>query len=1111
MDLLHNTKQILLVDDEAIIAANLAAILGRYGYEMRIAVSGEEGVRIAEGDAGIDLVLMDLSLGKGIDGVEAARRILEKRLLPIVFLSNYMDPSIVQKTAAVDSYGYVVKDSAESVLVTTIGMALRLHEAHRAIRNKNDEIAAANEELQSAIEELEETNDELLERERELMAEREFNRTLVESSPAFIVAISPEGAMLMMNESMRTALGYGSADEVVGADYLATFVPEEDRADLAAVFADLIQHGRQAIHENRVLAKDGRLILVEWHGRPIYRNDRLEYVIGIGIDITEKKRNEVALAESHANLQRSQEIGRIGDWRLELATMRFTASAVALRMFGFPAGSEPSFEEMAALIAPDDRLRAREAMQTAQAFGMPYEIEIRVTRKDDGREIVVISRAEVERDANGRPWALFGINQDITDMRRVEGALRTSEDRHRGLLRSMMDGFVLTDLNGNILEFNDAYRAMLGYEQGELLNMRYQDITPARWHAMERGIIQEQLFSNGFTGIYEKEYVCKDGSVVSVELRTALIRDVDGEPVDMWAIVRDVSERKRTEQERERAWALLDASIEHSPSGIIIAEAPDARITIVNPAAFRIRGGCRDSLIGIDYSMHSMYWQTFRADGSEYPTEELPLSRAILRGEITSDEEVIIVDADGMRHWVSVNAAPVLDHDGSIIAGVVVFHDVTEKKSLHDALLESEEKYRTIFEKSTDGIMLMDSDHFIDCNEAALRIAGLPEKSMLIGRCPWDVSPNMQPDGSLSTVKAAKMIAEAYANGSSHFEWVHCHSSGSELFIDVVLIVVTMQGRQLLHVTWRDVTHRKYAEMALRESEERLRTFIETITQGIAIVDESGLLVEWNHAAEMISGIPASEALGRFWWDVAIRSVPKERRTEERRRELEAVVRRGLETGVPIFTGPIVVPIEAADGTIKYTEQQVLPTKTAHGNQFVCIMSDITERIRAVKALRESEERFRALAENSRDTIMRFDREHRHLYVNPAAEAETGIAPGVFIGKTHRELGFPSDLCDLWGKAIGNVFATGEANRVEFSLPKGQYIDWLLVPEFDRNGEVYAVMTAARDITERKRIEVALKESEDKYRVLFESAPVVIFQTTPPGEIKLILKQAYSG
>ncbi|MFA5906381.1 MAG: PAS domain S-box protein, partial [Desulfobacula sp.] len=128
------------------------------------------------------------------------------------------------------------------------------------------------------------------------------------------------------------------------------------------------------------------------------------------------------------------------------------------------------------------------------------------------------------------------------------------------------------------------------------------------------------------------------------------------------------------------------------------------------------------------------------------------------------------------------------------------------------------------------------------------------------------------------------------------------------------------------------------------------------------------------------------------------------------------------------------------------------------------------ERKKLNEALKENEERYRVLSEKSHDIIMRFDQSLRHLYVNPAI-SQIGLSPEQLIGKTHRDLDFPEDRILIWENAIEKVFKTGKLTRVEFKLSDGIWIDWLLCPEFDVEGEVKTVITFARDITQRKRME----------------------------------------
>jgi PAS domain S-box-containing protein len=139
------------------------------------------------------------------------------------------------------------------------------------------------------------------------------------------------------------------------------------------------------------------------------------------------------------------------------------------------------------------------------------------------------------------------LEREVAARKQAEEALRKSEERYRRLHETMTDPFVLVDMAGHILECNWTYREMLGYTEAELRQLTYHDITPQQWHAFEARIVQEQILSQGFSGVYEKEYRRKDGTVFPVELRVSLVRDDAGQPAAMSAIVRDITERKRAE------------------------------------------------------------------------------------------------------------------------------------------------------------------------------------------------------------------------------------------------------------------------------------------------------------------------------------------------------------------------------------------------------------------------------------------------------------------------------------------------------------------------------------------------------------------------------------
>jgi PAS domain S-box-containing protein len=168
-----------------------------------------------------------------------------------------------------------------------------------------------------------------------------------------------------------------------------------------------------------------------------------------------------------------------------------------------------------------------------------------VNYRADGSPMLIELSTALVRDESGKPVAMVGVSTDITARQNAEETLRTSEERYRRLHESLFDAFVLVDMVGHIRECNSTYQEMVGYSAEELQHLTYVDLTPAKWHDMEARIVAEQIIPNGHSEVYAKEYIRKDGTVFPVELRTFLIRDKNGQPEAMWAIVRDITEREK--------------------------------------------------------------------------------------------------------------------------------------------------------------------------------------------------------------------------------------------------------------------------------------------------------------------------------------------------------------------------------------------------------------------------------------------------------------------------------------------------------------------------------------------------------------------------------------
>jgi len=192
-------------------------------------------------------------------------------------------------------------------------------------------------------------------------------------------------------------------------------------------------------------------------------------------------------------------------------------------------------------------------------------------RKDGGRFPVSVNVHRMTM--NGREVIMTSA-RDITERKQVEEALRESEEKYRQLYDSMTDAFASVDLDGRITDFNESFTKMVGYTPEEITTRTFQDLTPEKWSMPERAIVEGQVFTRGYSDVYEKEYRRKDGTVFPVEIRTFLLKDKAGSPRGMWAIVRDITERRRAEEairQANRKLNLLSGITRHDIKNQIMA------------------------------------------------------------------------------------------------------------------------------------------------------------------------------------------------------------------------------------------------------------------------------------------------------------------------------------------------------------------------------------------------------------------------------------------------------------------------------------------------------------------------------------------------------------
>ncbi len=298
--MIHDKKKtILLVEDEAIIALAEKTMLENHGFNVVSANSGEKAVEAANTMPGIDLVLMDIDLGKGIDGTQAATQILERHELPLVFLSSHTEPDVVEKTEGISSYGYIVKNSGETVLIASIKMAFKLFDAQQSIQRQRMDIEAAYEEMQVSNEELIETQNELIHREMELQESEETFRALFEKGPigvAYHRMIYDDAGkpvdyyFIDANDSYLKLTGVNPVGKLVTEAFPGI---EKGPFDWIGTFGKVARTGEEIRFRQYLELND------KWYDCVGYQYKPDHFVVAF-LDITEQKKTEETLRLSEA-------------------------------------------------------------------------------------------------------------------------------------------------------------------------------------------------------------------------------------------------------------------------------------------------------------------------------------------------------------------------------------------------------------------------------------------------------------------------------------------------------------------------------------------------------------------------------------------------------------------------------------------------------------------------------------------------------------------------------------------------------------------------------------------------------------------------------------------
>ena len=463
-------KSILLVEDEAIIAMMQKQELEKCGYNVSISSNGKTAIDICNRENHPDLVLMDIDLGRGMDGTEAAVEILKTRDIPIVFLSSHTEEDVVNRTENISSYGYVVKNSGITVLDASIKMAFKLYEAYISISTQRMEIEAAYEEMQQSNEELETLNEELY------SSQYQFSQ-LFENMIAAVIAYELiydkesrpcDLRYISINPAFEKMTGM-SAYSLIGKTAREVFPATEQH--WIDIFGEVVKTGKPRSYVNYSNA------LGRHFDAWIFPLDNRQ-VASVFTDITSQKKGEEKLAEARKVLESTQQLAKIGFWNLDTGTMKLEWSNGLKLIYDMDMETpEPEYSEFLEMIHPEDREIAQKTIEahisTNQEPVVKNEYRI-ITKKGSLKYLEVL--AQQVYDSDGTISGIYGSTQDQTERKLVEEKLQESEIHFRTLADYGQALIWTSDINGKYDYVNQPWLNFTGYTTEDTMGDGWQKV-----------------------------------------------------------------------------------------------------------------------------------------------------------------------------------------------------------------------------------------------------------------------------------------------------------------------------------------------------------------------------------------------------------------------------------------------------------------------------------------------------------------------------------------------------------------------------------------------------------------------------------------------------------
>ncbi|MTK64767.1 MAG: PAS domain S-box protein [Methanobacterium sp.] len=758
---------ILMVESDAIEAKDIKLSIESLGYKISNSVSNGEDVIRAINKTNPDIIFVDATMNNQLDGFKIAKTIDNNFNIPTIYLTDDIEQIKAEMDDLNGSLTYLLKPFTTSELQTSMEYVVFSY-----IRNTG------------------------------LLNDLTHFKNIFDKAPIGIFHSTVEGKLLRINSAYARIYGYDSTEELINVVNKSTIqdIIYVD-PDIRKILVDeVVKDEEWHTFKNQYYHKDGNIIDAELSFRAVKNhNKKVLYLEGFVNDISEKKKTEDVLKETESLYNIISE--NTGDviWIMDLKTQKFTYVSPSVYDLRGYTPEEVLNQKIDEVMTPDAYKYIKENLPKRIKLFLAGNQEWKVTQSEvdqyrkDGSIVPTEVVTTLLLDPQGEVNEILGVSRDITERKKIERNLRESEEKNRLLIESAGIGIGYYDTAGTILMMNKIGASQLNGKPEDFIGRSIKDVTSKEFaeSLLERIKIaaeskDSQIYEDHLRGPdYEKWFI----------FTYTRIENSDGDIIGIQIVSNDITAVKKTQRERDRFFNLS--------SNLLCITDFDGYFKQLNPAWEVLLGWSENELLS--RPIHEFIHPKDRS--------KTPIFNEFVGGDDANLKfENRFKTKDESYKWLSWSVN-ILQSEGIVFADV---RDVTKQKLSEEALMESEKKYRTLFEYDPDYTLLFNKDGIIvDANNAITMVTGLP-KNRLIGNSLYDTRLYFREDIANLQERFSQII-ENKENQIFETEMIDKH--GNTRCVHVNITVIEMENDILyVLVIASDITEIKQFETELKGS-----------------------------------------------------------------------------------------------------------------------------------------------------------------------------------------------------------------------------------------------------------------------------------------------------